>query len=609
MASLQLKNSVETKVALGAGASVLALIGIGWLFYFTTNTYQLIILGGSAMACVINIVALLMALRDQRLRTEAQRESKESQTLLESILDNTPAVVFIKDLAGRYLFVNRRFVEITGRPLGEIRGKTAFDVSKKELAQTADQHFQTILKSGNPIEIEETVLYPEGPRTHLAIKFPVRDSAGKICAVAGISSDITERKQNERMRLQFQTLFESAPGLYLVLKPDFTIVAVSDAYLKATMTKREAILGRNIFEVFPDNPANPEADGVSTLRTSFKRVLRSGAVDTMAIQRYDVCRPDGVFEERFWSPVNSAILGVNGEVEFIIHRVEDVTEFVRQKPSLGEQDKSNIVERLGQMEAEIFRSSQKVKAANEQLRSANEELEAFSYSVSHDLRTPLRHIDGFVGLLRKQTLDKLDENERRYFDIIANSARQMGMLIDDLLVFSRMGRTELQRTIVASDSLLNEAVNSVQNEINGRQIVWKIAALPEVEADPAMLRQVWVNLINNAVKYTRTRNPAEIEVGCNERSHDKFIFFVRDNGVGFDMQYAHKLFGVFQRLHRADEFEGTGIGLANVRRIIERHGGRTWAEGKPGGGATFYFSLPKPIDRINYELIETHTAG
>jgi light-regulated signal transduction histidine kinase (bacteriophytochrome) len=266
---------------------------------------------------------------------------------------------------------------------------------------------------------------------------------------------------------------------------------------------------------------------------------------------------------------------------------------VRQKPARAKTGNANIAERLEQMEAEIFRSSQQVKTANEQLRTANLELEAFSYSVSHDLRAPLRHIDGFVGLLRKQVADKLNDQERRWLNVIANSARQMGMLIDDLLVFSRMSRMDLRRASVASKSLLDEAISGAQNDINGRQINWKIAPLPEVEADAAMLRQVWVNLINNAVKYSRSRNPAEIEVGCDDRAESESIFFVRDNGVGFDMQYAHKLFGVFQRLHRADEFEGTGIGLANVRRIVSRHGGRTWAEGKPDAGATFYFSLPK----------------
>jgi signal transduction histidine kinase len=234
---------------------------------------------------------------------------------------------------------------------------------------------------------------------------------------------------------------------------------------------------------------------------------------------------------------------------------------------------------------------ERVRERTGQLEIANKELEAFSYSVSHDLRAPLRHVDGFVDLLRKQSAEKLDERGRRYLDVIAASARQMGTLIDDLLVFSRMSRGDLRRAKVASESLVHEVRDALQGEIRGR-VVWKVDSLPQVEADAAMLRQVWANLIGNAIKYSRTRDPAEIEIGCNT-VNDEFVFFVRDNGVGFDMQYVDKLFGVFQRLHRADEFEGTGIGLANVRRIISRHGGRTWAESKLGAGATFFFSLPK----------------
>jgi PAS domain S-box-containing protein len=228
-----------------------------------------------------------------------------------------------------------------------------------------------------------------------------------------------------------------------------------------------------------------------------------------------------------------------------------------------------------------------------QLEAVNKELEAFSYSVSHDLRAPLRHIDGFVDLLRKQSGDKLDERSRRYLQVITDAARQMGHLIDDLLVFSRMGRAELRQQTVDVDALVHEAVTTLQSETNGRHITWKIAPLPQVQADAAMLRQVWVNLIANAVKYSRPRDPAVIEIGCAAETPVEYEFFVRDNGVGFDMEYVDKLFGVFQRLHRAEEFEGTGIGLANVRRIVLRHGGRTWAEGKVDAGATFYFTLPK----------------
>lgn len=227
----------------------------------------------------------------------------------------------------------------------------------------------------------------------------------------------------------------------------------------------------------------------------------------------------------------------------------------------------------------------------EQLSIANEELEAFSYSVSHDLRAPLRHISGFGDLLERQLGPVADEKARRYLAVIGQSTRHMSQLIDDLLAFARVGRAHLRRSRVDLTGLVRSVIRDLQPAWEGREVDWQIAPLPQVNADAGMMRQVYTNLLDNALKYTRPRSRAVIEIGSSALASE-MIFHVRDNGVGFDAQYAAKLFKVFQRLHQAEEFEGTGVGLANVHRVIQKHGGRTWAESDAENGATFYFSLP-----------------
>ena len=231
--------------------------------------------------------------------------------------------------------------------------------------------------------------------------------------------------------------------------------------------------------------------------------------------------------------------------------------------------------------------------ARDNLEAANKELESFAYSVSHDLRAPLRHTAGYAELLRRQAAPVLDEKSLRFLDNIQESSRRMGLLIDDLLAFSRIGRTEANKTMVRLDQLVDEIVAELRRDVSGREITWKIAKLPECLGDRAMLRVALVNLLSNAVKFTRTRKPAEIEVGCIDGQRNDVEIFVKDNGVGFDMQYQNKLFGVFQRLHLTEEFEGTGIGLATVQRVVHRHGGTIRAEGAVDRGATFYVTLPK----------------
>ena len=232
---------------------------------------------------------------------------------------------------------------------------------------------------------------------------------------------------------------------------------------------------------------------------------------------------------------------------------------------------------------------------------ANRELETFSYSVSHDLRAPLRHISGFVDLLIKSSASQLDENGLRYLTIISDSSREMGELIDALLTFSRLSRTDLRRTMINTSEMVAGVIKTFSDEMAGRNVVINTSVLPDVWGDEMLLRQVWINLISNALKYSRKKESAVIEIG-GRTEHGFTEFSIRDNGAGFDMKYADKLFGVFQRLHKARDFEGIGIGLANVKRIVTRHGGKCWAEGEPGIGATFYFSIPDIQSHLNNEI-------
>jgi light-regulated signal transduction histidine kinase (bacteriophytochrome) len=236
---------------------------------------------------------------------------------------------------------------------------------------------------------------------------------------------------------------------------------------------------------------------------------------------------------------------------------------------------------------------QRVIERTAQLEAANQELEAFSYSVSHDLRAPLRHVIGAVEMLQREQGQLFSEASLAHLTTISQAAEKMGNLIDDLLAFSRLGKSELQKTEVNLDELVRETLGDFQANTKARTIRWEIHPLPSVRADRALLRMVLVNLLSNAVKFTGARAQAKIEIGSAPNASGETVVFIRDNGAGFDQEYVGKLFGVFQRLHSQDEFEGTGIGLANVQRIILRHGGRVWAEGVEDGGATFYFSIPK----------------
>lgn len=565
----------------------------------------------------VQVASTLDRVQALEKQQKAEDELRRSMARYRTTLDNMMEGCQIIGHDWRYLYVNDTAARHGRKPAASLVGRTMMECYPGIEHTTTYAVLKRCMDGRLSEQTENLFVYPDGK--HAFFQLCVQPVPEGIFV---LSLDISERKKvEERMlqingelegrvsertvaleavnaelrssRAELQGLFESLPGLYLVLSPAFKIVGVSDAYLAATLTTREGIMGRGLFEAFPDNPDDPAADGVSNLRASLNRVLETGTPDAMAIQKYDVRRPDGVFEERYWSPVNSPLLDASGNVSHIIHRVEEVTDFVRHKRQPAE-DRAALDERLQKMEAEVFQSSQRVQAANKQLEAANKELESFSYSVSHDLRAPLRAMDGFSRAVMEDYGGLLPEDGRRHLEIIRGNAQKMGRLIDDLLTFSRLSRAPLKKQKVDTARIVRTTLDELQHERATRSVDLRIDSLPDCVADPALLKQVWVNLLSNALKYSRKRESAVIEIGCT-RENEKNTYFVRDNGAGFDSRYAHKLFGVFQRLHRAEDYEGTGVGLAIVQRVVHRHGGRVWADSELNKGATFYFTLDEDI--------------
>jgi len=531
-----------------------------------TRIAEALVISGALMACILGLIAYLMTRRDLKLRAQTDLELQENRARLQSILDNMPAVIYLKDLEGRYLFVNRQFLKINGLTNENAIGKTIFDIAPREHAEIAQAHHQKILATQSAMEVEETIAYPDGLHTHVAVKFPIRDTVGKIFATCGVSTDITERKRmaallEEEQHLMNQLMDHATEDVYFKDRESRFIRTNRHHAQRFGLEDPAKVIGKSDADFFSEEHAR------QARRDEEEVMLGGKPVSKEEMETW----PDGHVT---WAlTVKVPLRDPSGKITGTFGLSRDITE-------------------RKETEQQIKKLNDDLKRQAVQLEAANKELEAFSYSVSHDLRAPLRHIDGFVKLLDKSASSSLDERGRRYLGIIADSARRMGALIDDLLVFSRMGRAEMSHTKVESDALIHEVLETLQEEIQSRKIEWKIARLPQVQGDASMLRQVWANLIANAVKYSRPRDPAVIEIGYNE-SDGEFIFYVRDNGVGFDMQYVHKLYGVFQRLHGPEVFEGTGIGLANVQRIVLRHHGRVWAEGKLEAGATFFFSIPK----------------
>ena len=458
---------------------------------------------------------------------------------------------------------------------------TAINLPDEREFTEHDVELMMAMTSQAAMAIENARLYEELQLAHAELERRVEERTAELVqANARLTEEIAERKRTEEALREsegrYRLLAENATDIIFTMGLDLRFTYISPSVTRILGYTIEEAMANTLDQVLM--PASLERTiQVFTEELAIEASKSKQLWRPRTLELEQICK-DGstIWTETTLAPLRDS----ESQAVGVIGITRDITE---RKRAEGE------IHRLNQ------ELEQRVRDRTFQLETTNKELEAFAYSVSHDLRAPVRHIDGFIEMLQSRSKTTLDDQSQHYMEVIADSARKMGSLIDDILSFSRMGRNEMSKSQVDLDELIQDVIQELGPETEGRDIQWKISPLPLVTADRAMLRVVLVNLISNALKFTRPRKNAQIEIGYEKKDETEVVIFVRDNGVGFDMNYADKLFGVFQRLHRQEDFEGTGIGLANVRRIISRHGGRTWVEGEMDHGATFYFSLPNHV--------------
>ena len=524
-------------------------------------------------------------------RKAAETALRESQRFLHTIANQIPGVVAYVDPQLRYRFANAEHLRLYGLDATAMIGERVQDCLPEEIWPEIEPRLHAGL-AGEAQSYEAWRKDAEGTPVYIRASYLPDVQHGAVQGLFIQVIDITERKQveerishiNDELEVRIQErsveLLESEQRFRLMvdnlrdyciffLDAEGIITDWTDSAQRMEGYSPTEVIGRHYHSLF--RRKKPE-DALASAERMMRIATSRGQHELHAWHE----RKDG---SRYWSySVLIALRDDSGELRGFAKINQDISDAKRLDDLMR-----NINEEL----------ENRVSERTEQLLAANKDLESFSYSVSHDLRSPLRHISSFVSLLEEHLAERGDETTHRYLSTIANSSRHMSQLIDGLLAFSRLGRSAVDLVPVDLSLLVDAVVNQISHDTQGRVVNWVIAPdLPVVQGDALLLREVWTNLLSNAFKYTRPRKEARIEISWSVDPAVGYTFSVADNGVGFDLQYAQKLFGVFQRMHRASEFEGTGIGLALTRRILERHGGSIWAESVIHQGSIFHFSLP-----------------